>query len=368
MAARANHASLVSGLCAVVHFALERCRDHGVPVPDELTQALAVVDHWLSGGAVTADALGRARDTAYSAGERASKTASAIGASSEWQTRGGERLLLMRASSLSTAVGNLCHKALKTREWQTLASVMDPVSHSLPEEKPAVFEVIRMRGEASPGAPLKPAQVKRRKVDVDALAVHLGGLLAARLRKLAVHRDTTPDLAGLGALLAEKEYAESAAVATFEERYGGLDVVEDDDVWLIGAAACCLSTAHTHPSGRLNALVPVVYSPNDIIWFLDGDGGVWVQDVIEDPQPVRWADNADRMMAKLVARWCMPAGRCRVLAGKHGATIAQTNALGRIDEASDTYSSLWSDGRRWVNEDAGTTIVCGFSAAATAKF
>jgi len=46
--------------------------------------------------------------------------------------------------------------------------------------------------------------------------------------------------------------------------------------------------------------VPVAYSPNDNIFYLDGDGVAWAEDTIEG-ELERVADDGDQMLSGIVA-------------------------------------------------------------------
>lgn len=103
-------------------------------------------------------------------------------------------------------------------------------------------------------------------------------------------------------------YAMHAAVASYEAAYGGLVIPdepgqpEDEPVWLFGAHACLSSGAHVSPRGGQteHQLVPVVYSPNDLIFFLDEQGRAWAQDTIEDPAAELYADDGRGLVTRIL--------------------------------------------------------------------
>jgi hypothetical protein len=71
-------------------------------------------------------------------------------------------------------------------------------------------------------------------------------------------------------------------------------------MWLFGAHACLRSEAHAAPRGGKRKLVPVVYSPNDIIYFLDADGKAWAQDTIEESRATRYAESGRELVTQIV--------------------------------------------------------------------
>jgi hypothetical protein len=113
--------------------------------------------------------------------------------------------------------------------------------------------------------------------------------------------------AQLAAICKEQGYLLYPGVIAFEASYGGLVIPDSpkqrksDPAWLFGAHACLTSGAHTAPrGGKGKTLVPVVYSPNDVIYFLDESGGVWAQDTIEDPRAVRYAESGRELVTRIL--------------------------------------------------------------------
>jgi hypothetical protein len=108
----------------------------------------------------------------------------------------------------------------------------------------------------------------------------------------------------LADLLAEHGYAAHPAVLAFEAAFGGLEFSEDgdDDLrFLVGAGACVGSGAHAGPRGGPEntgrALVPVIYTPNDGIGYLDADGAGWFHDTIEHASASRVAADGAALLA-----------------------------------------------------------------------
>lgn len=104
---------------------------------------------------------------------------------------------------------------------------------------------------------------------------------------------------------ASRGYPLHDAALAFERAIGGLEFEDHDGgSWLIGAAACVGSDAHVHPCGGAEQadlqLVPVVYTPDDGIGYVDREGAGWFHDTIEQRSASRVADTAATMIELLV--------------------------------------------------------------------
>lgn len=94
-----------------------------------------------------------------------------------------------------------------------------------------------------------------------------------------------------------------SSVIAFEAAFGGLLIPDgpkmkkDEPCWLFGAHACLSSEAHVNSSRKL---VPVVYSPNDIIYYLNEKGRGYAQDTIEDTRAYFYADNGKSLVCRIV--------------------------------------------------------------------
>jgi hypothetical protein len=96
----------------------------------------------------------------------------------------------------------------------------------------------------------------------------------------------------------------------------------------------------------------VAYSPNDLIYFLDKKGAAWAEDSIEDPKPVRFAADGNRMMARLFLHQIVFArGVALTLDGRRGKTAAAALALSPINEASDPLGLAWGNSKILVLEE-----------------
>lgn len=379
-----NHGAETSGLAAVVRAAFASSAGVAAPGPAALA-ALALVEGWLRGDPVTRDEIEAARKAAYAEGEQASKAASAIKGGPRWKERAAEANALVRKSWGATAAGNLCWSALKERGWQDASSTIDAATYSVEGSsvKADALEAIRaravaaaspeVRGREPPGG----AAAKPRRVTAAELAPRLGPVAAALLarRKPRVDPKLRADAETLRALLARHEYPCHASVLELEARYGGLLVAESggDEDWYHGAFACLSGGGHSDPRGGRDDLVPVVYSPNDVIYYLDAEGTVWGEDTIEDLAVTPFARGADRLVAKLALYDAAFGGKAAVaFEGARGREIAKALEVDAIREASDDLGRFWGDGKRLVVEDlAGGvpgTRVFGVSRSKLAAF
>jgi len=188
-------------------------------------------------------------------------------------------------------------------------------------------------------------------------ATHLG-LLAPRFEAaLRGSADNTREQ------LETRGYPVSAAVLAFEARYGGLFMADEpggeDSDWLFGAFACVVSGAHGVPGGpgpgADAGLVPVAYSPDDVIYYFDGDGAAWAQDTIEDPAPSRFAASGDVMVTRIVLHDILFSrsytGNSSELTGQRGDAAAAALGLPLIEQGSDELARFWGDAETLVVED-----------------
>jgi hypothetical protein len=258
-------------------------------VPAHALAALELVESWLTGAAVDAAALQAAADLAWQDGV-------------PYAQREKDRSL----SWARTAAGNLAWLAKNDRGWQE-SSILDAASYALSSLGVAGVKDIDQLGvirkaalkKAPKSAPEKAAPVKR--VDLSAF---IGAAAQKRLAKRKPMFDAAQrgSEAELRALLNERGYVAHDAVIAFDARYGGLIVAdspgEEGYDWLFGAYACLKSNAHTDPRGKAG-WVPVAYSPNDCIFYLDEKGAAWAIDTIEDTKASRYAKDGDAMMKRI---------------------------------------------------------------------
>jgi hypothetical protein len=148
-------------------------------------------------------------------------------------------------------------------------------------------------------------------------------------------------------------YALHAAVAAFEAEFGGLVIPDspkqkrNGPVWLFGAHACLASGAHVAPRGgkKTRGLVPVVYSPNDVVYFLDKQGRAYSQDTIEDPEAKPFAEDGTALIARIMLYSALFAlgASAQALPGVLGAALAERLSLALVTEASDRDLRFFSD-------------------------
>lgn len=193
-------------------------------------------------------------------------------------------------------------------------------------------------------------------------------LVAALYAARAIERPearATDDV--LAALLRERGYPEHPAVLAFERSYGGVllgagaddDPHADDESDLLGAYACLTEGNHADPRGTDETpdLVPVMYSPNDIIWFLDAGGRAWIEDTIEGPGPAPYARDGDTLVARALLEGLLWRRRDGALDLDHpcGAEIASALGLPPLARASDDLTRWWGDAAMLVvqRDDGG---------------
>jgi hypothetical protein len=107
----------------------------------------------------------------------------------------------------------------------------------------------------------------------------------------------------------EHRYPPHAPVIAFEAAFGGLIIPEDgrkikkdEPCWLFGTHACLTIGGHTNPrsGSKARKLVPVVCSPNDIIYYLDEKGRGYAEDTIEDVAASFYADDGTSLVCRIV--------------------------------------------------------------------
>lgn len=169
----------------------------------------------------------------------------------------------------------------------------------------------------------------------------------------AVEPEGRASEAQLLATCSQHGYELHAAVAAFEAEFGGL-VMHDspkranrDFAWLFGANACLASGAHAAPRGgkKTRGLVPVVYAPNDVIYFLDKRGRAYAQDTIEDPEAQPFAENGTALVSRILLNGALFAfsESSQAVPGLHGALVADRLSLSLVTEASGRDLRFFSD-------------------------
>lgn len=148
-------------------------------------------------------------------------------------------------------------------------------------------------------------------------------------------------------------YVMHPAVAAFEAEFGGLVIPDspkqkkNDPVWLFGAHACLVSDAHAAPHGgkKTRGLVPVVYSPNDVVYFLDKQGRAYAQDTIEDSEAKPFAENGGALVSRIMLYSALFAlgASAQALPGLQGDAFAKRLSLSLVNEASDRDLRFFSD-------------------------
>ena len=269
----------------------------GHKVPEHATEALAAVESWLQRGDVSAKALQAAADLSHQEGVK-------------FEQREKDR---SRAWARGAA-GNLAWFAKKDRGWENARkSVLDAAFYTLsslniPDTKDdKALEIVR-KAALKEAAKLPPLVDTKSQKTEDPVADFTALIGAAAMKRLAKRNPvfeakSRGDKTKLAALLQKKGYPTHACVTAFDAAYGGLVVAdsagEDGYDWLVGAYACLKSNAHKNPRGDQPSWVPIAYSPNDGIFYMDEKGAVWAIDTIEETKATRYADSGDAMMKRL---------------------------------------------------------------------
>ncbi len=264
------HLDEVAALAVVVHSAFEKLGALGKKISPAATAALRLIERWLAGSVVSAEELQSVAKAAHEDDLPLAK-------------REKDRAL----SWANTAAGNLAYVALKRRDWKDgVRTVMDAAVYTLEAAgKDGLqirheFEALRANALVNPTRPVAP--VKQWKINPKS-------------------RPAAPEVA---AVLFEFGYPAHDPVLQFEVSYGGFVFAQNEEpYWIFGAYDCLKSGAHKNPRGKSGltgkaALVPVAYSPNDVIYYLDGYGVAWVHDTIEG-ELEKFADDGVRMMASI---------------------------------------------------------------------
>lgn len=148
-------------------------------------------------------------------------------------------------------------------------------------------------------------------------------------------------------------YAMHPSVAAFEAAFGGLVIPDSPKqkkhgpVWLFGGHACLVSQAHEAPRGgsKTRGLVPVAYSPNDVVYFLDKQGRAYAQDTIEDSEAKPFADNGTALISRIMLYSALfgLGESSQAMPGLVGAELAKRLSLVLVQEASDKNLRFFSD-------------------------
>jgi hypothetical protein len=198
----------------------------------------------------------------------------------------------------------------------------------------------------------------------------LGPIAAALLAKRNPARLPTTEKRDLLAALSRAGVPGHAPAIAFEKTYGGLSFPDQGEprgwqkagapAWLVGPVACMASFDKLPSSGK-KKLVPVLRTPDDLVYFLDEAGAVWAQDMVEQSRPVTWVANARAMMTRILFSdhvFGCPAGQKAEIASAKGEEAARALKLRVIADASDDKERWWSDGKTFVvQRGSGTNAV-----------
>ncbi|MBA3546694.1 MAG: hypothetical protein H0T76_09450 [Nannocystis sp.] len=351
------HPVQVAGHLDLVRRIVERVATAGV-IPPEVLAALNVVTAWLHEGTANLAALEAAREAAHCASAARFRAVSWTG----------------------TAAGNLCWMACGERGWEdgprTILDACVYALSSLPDGGDGLVIRAALRAELdaaleSAAREIDVSRPRARPPDPLPLPDWREPLGAAALRCLEDQhavidpRRRAADEAQLVALLAAHRYQVHPAVLAFDARFGGLVT----DSLRVGAFAL-LSTGRLRERGGKGqkdlGLVPVMLS-GDLIFFLDGNGAAWAQEMIADPDAQPFATRATTMLA----RHLLQEETTTQLPGHRGDELAQTFALTPIEQACDALGRAWEGPDGLVIEthgpDAGDMTLVSASLADTLR-
>lgn len=291
-----DHRREIAALTAVVHALFAEFESHKKEIPDHARDALARVDEWLAGKNTSAAELQKVADLSHEDGI-------------PYAQREKDRA----TSWLRTAAGNLAWMAKADRGWQTAdQSILDAATNTLGSlgvdgnEAGKKFKDIYKKALKVAHAGSSSAKNEKKPIAPRAAIDFSEFIGSAAMKKLAkcnpvMDAKLKKSEKDLKSFLTKKKYSAHQAVLAFDARYGGLIAAdgagEEGNDWLFGAYACLKSKAHKDPRGKED-WVPVAYSPNDIIFYMDAKGVVWADDSIEGSQG-RYAKNGDAMVARI---------------------------------------------------------------------
>ncbi|AKU96847.1 hypothetical protein AKJ09_03511 [Labilithrix luteola] len=218
------------------------------------------------------------------------------------------------------------------------------------------------------------------KSPLESLRAHLPAEAFAILTQHDAQR-TPGSKKELATLLKDNEYTLTATVAKFDATFGGLDVPdhesaanqEDDDIWLIGAENCLQSGLHEPLRGgeglEHEQLIPVVYSPDGVVYFIGADGLGWGQDTVEQSHAQPCADDGATMLARILLERAADSATytSKTSKGKHGAKLAKERKLAPVKQASDSFARWWAGASGFVAEYAGSEGGGAWTLVLTAK-
>lgn len=177
-----------------------------------------------------------------------------------------------------------------------------------------------------------------------ALIKKQGGIIDPKLRATRVQLIKTCE---------EHHYTPHNSVIAFQNVFGGLVIPDEgklkkgEPCLLFGTHACLTSGGHSDPRGgnKRRKLVPVIYSPNDIIYYLDEKGRAFAEDTIEDPSAVLCADNATALVCRVVIHNTMfsRSETSLELPGLQAKDLSKRFSLKLIKAASDKSQLFFSD-------------------------
>lgn len=365
----------IAALFSVVQEVARELEAAGGPDAKQLHAALDVVQAWLDKEKVTARALNQAAKATFKLSQKHNLN-STLSKSAYWLGDAVAKLCWMAATGTDNTEKILEHtgyavqsddyfeRVERIRKLHAAASVAAKSRYSADViEKPA--RRVDRKKEALAREAFARSQAK------------LGERVGALLSIVRAERDPGQMTAReeLTALLKRKGYRPHESVLEFEEELGGLLIPDDAEAkeWrdqgtytLVGAYACLRSNAHEAPRGgdaqRDLELVPVAYTQDDGICFMDKAGKIYFQDTIADMEAEPFLRTGGMLVSRLVLAAAVSGSQ--ELEGKRGARLARRLGLSSVDASAGKDERWWASRDAVVWERRGATVAAALGEAA----
>ena len=150
-------------------------------------------------------------------------------------------------------------------------------------------------------------------------------------------------------------------VRAFPTRHLLVEDGDEDAHYCVGPGACLAGDWHTiDEDDRKRGLVPVLYSPNDVLWYLDASGRAWGYDSIEGPGPTPYARDGDMLIARVLLYGRLFDYEAKEMLDRFaGEELAKRLGVGPIATATDELARWWGDGEVLIVEPPDDEYLSG---------